>query len=93
MSSDITFRLYSRSYCHLCEDMLNALMRLKPQFEFQIDIVDVDDDTQAEVLERYDEMVPVLTGVRAGAEEVYLCHYHFDADRVAAFLAGRLPAG
>ena len=50
--------LYSRPYCHLCEDMLQALERLKPQFDFALSVVDVDDDPELE--RRFGEVVPVL---------------------------------
>lgn len=87
-SFDMVFRLYTRSYCHLCEDMLNALMRLKPRHRFDIDLIDVDLD--AKLVERYDEMVPVLTAQADPAmDEVYLCHYHFDMGRVLRFLQER----
>lgn len=66
--------------------MLNALMYLKQRYEFDIDIVDV--DLHPVLLDRYDEMVPVLTGTVNLGTETYLCHYHFDNDRVHEFLSG-----
>ena len=39
------FTLYSRSYCHLCEDMLEALLALQTeQLRFEVAILDVDAD-------------------------------------------------
>jgi hypothetical protein len=71
--------------------MLNALMHLKQRYSFEIDIVDV--DLHPELLERYDEMVPVLTGVINSGSENYLCHYHFDNDCVLEFISNpRLKA-
>ena len=53
------FTLYSRSYCHLCEDMLAALQALAPAGQsFAVDVIDVDLDPQ--LVERFDELVPVL---------------------------------
>jgi len=63
------FTLYSRSYCHLCEDMLAALRAFMAHagLPFSVDVVDVDADPQ--LTDMFDELVPVLyTGVapRAG---------------------------
>jgi thiol-disulfide isomerase/thioredoxin len=87
----VRFTLYSRSYCHLCDDMLQALRRLDGEFAFTVDVVDVDADER--LVARYDELVPVLLGhlgegdaaVESGVE---LCHYFLDESRVRAFLAG-----
>ena len=79
------FTLYSRSYCHLCEDMLHALLALKAEFAFEVTAVDVDADP--ELVARYDELVPVLVGSRDGRVE-QLCHYFLDEKRVREFLTG-----
>lgn len=71
--------LYSRSYCHLCEDMLNALEPLKKDYAFDVQVEDVDADPALEAL--YDELVPVLV-----AEGKELCHYFLDEPAVHAFL-------
>jgi len=72
--------LYARSYCHLCEEMLAALTALRGEFEFVVDVVDVDSDRVLE--QRFGDLVPVLTH---GNTE--LCHYHFDLGKVRAYLA------
>jgi len=79
--------LYSRSYCHLCQDMLDALAALRPHSPpFEVLVVDVDDPaTDAAILARYDELVPVLTGARGAPP---LCHYFLDKPRVLAYLNG-----
>lgn len=70
----VPFTLYSRSYCHLCEDMLHALLALQgPGERFDVAIIDVDADPA--LVARFDELVPVLYGDPAGAE---LCHYFLD---------------
>lgn len=77
-------RLYGRAYCHLCQDMLAALLALRgaPGIgNFEIDEFDVDADPELEA--RYDELVPVLTD-EAGRE---LCHYYLDATKVREYLA------
>lgn len=83
------FNLYSRSYCHLCDDMLQALLALRPADEhdagwFSVDVIDVDADPA--LVARYDELVPVLTGSKDGAEALQLCHYFLDAAQVRQFL-------
>jgi len=82
------FILYSRSYCHLCDDMLTALRQLCPQ-ALPIEVVDVDLDT--DLVERYDELVPVLMGVEDGHAPRQLCNYFLNENSVRAFLEG--PAG
>ena len=72
--------LYSRSYCHLCQDMLTALESLRYEFDFRVTEIDVDSDPAAE--QKYDELVPVLTDA-SGRE---LCHYYLDMDAVRAHL-------
>jgi hypothetical protein len=76
------FTLYSRSYCHLCEDMLAALRALEPQGQpFEVDVVDVDADPA--LVERFDELVPVLFG---RLDEPELCHYFLDEAAVRRYL-------
>jgi len=72
--------LYSRVYCHLCDDMLAALEALRGEYSFDIDIFDVDADSELEL--KYNERVPVL--VADGKE---LCHYFFDEPKVREYLA------
>jgi hypothetical protein len=77
------FTLYSRSYCHLCDDMLAALRALQPEGRpFHVDVIDVDAD--AALVARFDELVPVLFGDLAQPE---LCHYFLDAEAVQRYLA------
>jgi thiol-disulfide isomerase/thioredoxin len=77
------FTLYSRSYCHLCDDMLAALNALQTEAQpFTVDVIDVDADPA--LVARFDELVPVLYGDLAAPE---LCHYFLDAGAVRAYLA------
>lgn len=66
--------LFGRSYCHLCEEMAQALAPLAPELGFTVDVVDVDSDPALEA--RYGERVPVL--VDASGEEI--CHYFLDPE-------------
>ncbi len=84
------FILYSRSWCHLCDDMLQAL-RAQVGERFRIDVVDVDADP--ELVDRYDELVPVLVGCREGQADEQICNYFLDDNAVRAFLARATAAG
>jgi len=71
--------LYGRSYCHLCDEMLAALVPLRDEFGFAVDVVDVDADAVLE--QRFGVLIPVL--MHADTE---LCHYRLDAAKVRAYL-------
>jgi thiol-disulfide isomerase/thioredoxin len=76
------FTLYSRSYCHLCDDMLAALQAMAPKDQaFEVEVIDVDADPA--LVERFDELVPVLYG---RLDEPELCHYFLDLGAVRAYL-------
>lgn len=64
----MSFRLYARTYCHLCDDMAGALRERGVAFE----LVDVDADPALEA--RWGLLVPALVDAQ-GAE---ICHYHLD---------------
>lgn len=82
ITPEVRFTLYSRSYCHLCEDLHAALMALQPgALRFVVDSIDVDAD--AALVARYDELVPVLFGDLARPE---LCHYFLDQEAVRAYV-------
>ncbi|MFZ4875111.1 glutaredoxin family protein [Janthinobacterium sp. Mn2066] len=78
------FTLYSRSYCHLCQDMLDALRLLQtPAQPFTVEVIDIDTSSDPSLLARYDELVPVLFGDLAQPE---LCHYFLDIPVVQHYL-------
>ncbi|HAT31832.1 MAG TPA: thioredoxin family protein [Janthinobacterium sp.] len=77
------FTLYSRAYCHLCQDMLDALQAM-PGGPFGVTVIDVDLDAAPALLAKYDELVPVLFG---DLNEPELCHYFLDVERVGRYLA------
>ena len=72
-------KLYGRTYCHLCDDMLAALESLRGEHSFSLEVIDVDSDPALEA--KYDELVPVLEG-----EGQELCHYFLDAAKVREYL-------
>lgn len=80
-----TLTLYSRSYCHLCEQMREALQPLRGDYRFALEVVDVDADP--ELVAQYDELVPVLVGRHGDQPPLQLCHYFLDQARVRDFLA------
>lgn len=80
------FILYSRAYCHLCDELLSALEMLQAECRFSVDVVDV--DTDEALVAQYDELVPVLMGREDDGELLQLCHYHFDEIAVRSFLFG-----
>ena len=53
-----TLTLYSRNYCHLCDEMIAALLVLQDIAAFNLEVVDVDADPELE--QRLGERVPVL---------------------------------
>lgn len=77
----IELTLLSRSYCHLCHDMAEALAPLAEEFSATVTVLDVDADPELEA--RYDELVPVLLH-----GETELCHYFLDAAKTREYLAG-----
>jgi hypothetical protein len=76
----LTFLLYSRPGCGLCEEMLAELAALPAARDVPVDVVDVDDDPAVRV--RYGHKIPVL--LFAGE---LVCHGHLDAEEVHKALA------
>jgi hypothetical protein len=72
--------VYSRAYCHLCDEMIEALRGLQGLFHFEIAVIDVDADPELE--RRHGESVPVL--MHDGRE---LCHFRLVPSIVTAYLS------
>ena len=64
-----------RALCHLCDQQL------------PIEVIDV--DLHPELVERYDELVPVLIGVDEGQAPQQLCNYFLNENKVRTFLTGQ----
>ncbi len=75
----ITLSVYSRKGCHLCEEMLTALAQFKTELGFEFEVYDIDED--AELLEAYNALVPV---VKLGERE--LMRYYFELATLKAAL-------
>jgi hypothetical protein len=77
--------LYTRAYCHLCDEMRDALAPLAAAHGARVVERDVDADPALEA--RYGDLVPVLVA-GDGGQAVEVCHYVLDRDRVLAVLRG-----
>jgi hypothetical protein len=73
--------LLVRAYCHLCDEMREAVRPLAEQARVAVNEIDVDTDQALEA--RWGERVPVLL---AGNRE--LCHYRLDRTALSRYLAG-----
>ena len=78
--------LLSRAYCHLCDEMRDAVHPVAEAFGAAL--VEVDVDARADLEAAYGERVPVLM-LGAPADGVVLCHYRYDATAVEAALRER----
>jgi len=70
--------VYVRHGCHLCTDMVQELELLKSELDFSYALCDV--DTDAALVDKYGDRVPVLVG---GDTEV--CWYFLDRDRLREY--------
>ena len=75
----VKLTVYVRSYCHLCEDMLTALAALRSQWQFELDVIDIEGEPLLE--QQYGVRIPVL---KAGEEEI--CHYFLDQSALAEYI-------
>ena len=76
----VELTVYSRSYCHLCDEMIAGLRTLQARFHFSLAVVDVDSDDALEA--RYGEDVPVVLH-----GETELARHRLDERRVTDYLS------
>ena len=50
--------IYSRIGCHLCDDAFNTLESMREELNFEIDVIDIDQN--AELVKLYSDQVPVI---------------------------------
>jgi Glutaredoxin-like domain (DUF836) len=82
---DVTvLTLLSRAYCHLCDEMRDALAPIA--LRHGAGVADIDVDAYPGLEAAFGERVPVLL-LGTPEDGVELCHYHLDADAVEAALA------
>ena len=76
--------LLSRAYCHLCDEMRDALAPIA--LRHGVAVVELDVDAHPALEAQFGQLVPVLLlgAPENGAE---LCHYRLDAPAVEAALA------
>lgn len=55
----VQLRMYSKPGCHLCEEAVAALDRLRARQTYPLELVDITADP--ELLSRYGERIPVLS--------------------------------
>jgi glutaredoxin len=53
-----TITIYSRPGCHLCDDAENVLESLRKELNFEIEVINIDEDT--ELIKLYSDQVPVI---------------------------------
>ena len=79
----MTLTVLSRTYCHLCDDLIAALENFRcsrsVKWPFEIKIVDIDQYADLEAL--YGDKVPVLLD-----GDVEICHYFLNEDALAVHL-------
>lgn len=85
----IQFTLYSRSYCHLCEDLLQQLHACMPSLTadaYHVHVIDIDLPENEKELALYDELVPVLFASKNVSKPLEICHYHLNQESLKEFL-------
>jgi glutaredoxin len=53
-----TVTIYSRLGCHLCDDAEKVLESLREELNFEIEVINIDED--AELVKLYSDQVPVI---------------------------------
>ena len=71
----------SRSYCHLCDDMVGALQAMPQHARGDFALVVIDIDQHPSLDEMWGDKVPVLLD-----GEVEICHYFLDHARLKTHL-------
>ena len=85
MPSDRVVTVFSRAGCHLCEILLEQIQPLLRDRE-ALQVIDIDSD--AALVSRYGERVPV---VEVAGE--FVCQYYLDRSALAAALDRRIAPG
>ena len=79
----VALTLVTRAYCHLCDEMRDALAPLVARYGATLEELDVDAHPALE--SAWGDLVPVV--LAGGVEHpVELCHYRLDHARVEAAL-------
>jgi thioredoxin reductase (NADPH) len=86
----VKLTLLTRAYCHLCDEMQDAVTPLAMAMGIPVTVVDVDAHPALEAA--YGDLVPVLFAGEPGSG-VELCHFRFDRARVERALTRPPGAG
>ena len=86
----VRLTLLTRAYCHLCDEMAEALEPIATAAGTAVDQVDIDAPGREALEERWGDSVPVLF---AGdpADGMLLCATRLDPERVRAALGSAVP--
>jgi len=80
--SALVFSIYSRPECHLCDEMITALQKWQSQFNFQINVINIDLDSS--LVSRFAARIPLLA-----VGDVEICEYHLDETALLSFFQNR----
>ena len=80
MNTALHLTLYWRTGCHLCEAMLGQLQALQPEYGFELETVDIDDNPALEAA--YGQLVPVLMH-----GETEICHYFLEVSKLRQYFS------
>ncbi len=75
---ELILSIYSRPECHLCEEMLIALKKWQSRYEFQINIIDIGQNSS--LTSRFAARIPLLA-----AGDIEICEYHIDEIALSHF--------
>ena len=78
-----TLTFFTRDGCHLCEQALATLLRIRQSQPFALDVVDLDRDASPEKRVAYDWEIPVVE-----LEGKQVMHGRIDESRLARLLDG-----
>lgn len=79
----MTLDLYIRQGCHLCDEMFHVLSEFRNDYNFEIRLIDIDNDVDGSLQERYNALVPVLCH-----KDVEICHHFFDLQALERVMNG-----
>ena len=75
----ITFKLFTRPGCDLCEKLLTELESWQSKYRFKIDLVDISENKQ--LIAEYAGRIPVLA-----TDDEVLSEYFLDESRLITYL-------
>ena len=79
MNPTATVTVYSRTGCHLCEDVINKLSPLTESLNFKIEEIKIDGNLELE--KEFGELIPVTK-----VNGYHFDHFSIDLDKFKSFL-------